>query len=158
MHTNLISTLILAALLALAPLHALADAISSPGKTTAAVSQSGVLNTAPTLSVQIVKGKKKRLLIVTGTVSTFASAGTISAEVVVNGISLEPIEGGTNVVAQRCAGAACSLEGTWWLDVDAAESANPGMFYNVPLDVVMTANASTATTGRASLTATLVKK
>jgi hypothetical protein len=53
---------------------------------------------------------------------------------------------------------ACFVEGTWWLDLDAAESANPGMFYNVPLNVVTTASANAETTGMASLTAMLVKK
>ena len=35
-----------------------------------------------------------------------------------------------------CTGA-CTLTGTWWLDLDAAELAHPGMYINRPLTVTL---------------------
>jgi hypothetical protein len=62
------------------------------------------------------------------------------------------------VIGQKCNGS-CSLSGTWWLDLDAAELANPGMFVNMPLVVILSPGSTNAGIfGTATLTATMQKK
>lgn len=103
--------MVLAGLPAFGPAGVLADASSSPGKFMAAASQSGLaLNTYPSVSVQIVKGKKKRILEVACLAATNFSSGIMSASVFVNGIAAEP---GEFTIPQKCNSSACSVSGTW---------------------------------------------
>jgi hypothetical protein len=55
----------------------------------------------------------------------------LGAVPVVNGIGMYP-QAAVNVECTNTS-IACSLGGTWWLDLDAAEAANPGAFINQPL-------------------------
>jgi hypothetical protein len=153
--------LALLGVIALAPPSARGSASSSPGKNAAAASLDGVnLKTFPTVSVQILKGKKKRLLIVTGMFSGYAAAQqSINLGLRVNGIDIEPYDtNNSRIITDFCVGF-CTLSGTWWLDLDAAEAAHPGMFNNVPLDVQLRTDSHiTDVTGKISVTATMEKK
>jgi hypothetical protein len=155
MRKGIAGVLALFGLVAFAPGGVKADGSISSGKTTVAATQSGLaLDTSPTLSLTIEKGKKKRVLLVTGTAFTNFSSGSISVSVQANGLPMGP----ASSIVQRCNSAACAVSGTFWLDIDAAEAANPGVFANLPVNVVGTFSANAVTSGNASLTATLVKK
>jgi len=55
----------------------------------------------------------------------------------------------------------CNAVGTWWFDVDAAESAHPGMFVGKPLNIVLNGAESTGagvSNFKATLTARVQKK
>lgn len=82
------------------------------------------------------------------------SSGDLSLAVKVNGISAQP-----PFLAHSCSGVLCTVSGTFWPDLDAAETANPGMFINVPLNIDLDViDTVPGTTGTASVTATMVKK
>ncbi|MGH7790495.1 MAG: hypothetical protein ACRERC_26780 [Candidatus Binatia bacterium] len=164
MHKQILS-LSLAALFCLAANRpAFADAISSPGKASAYVSTSGVsipLFAAIGASVQILKGKKKRVLEVDITVIDPSSVvDVIGIRASVNGLFImEPTT--TYQVEHACdtAYVSCTAHGVYWLDLDTAEASFPGQFINVPLNIDATVIAGgTATTGNVSLRARLVKK
>ena len=96
------------------------------------------------------------MVVVNGTVSG-NGISTISGYVTVNGVALQP-----GLVAQKCAGS-CSLSGTWFMDVDTAELANPGLFYyslsnKNPLTVQFVAGANGGNIGSVALVASIVKK
>jgi hypothetical protein len=60
----------------------------------------------------------------------------------VNGVSVEPGPGWNT--GQDCSAnnaVACGVSDTRWLDIDAAEAANPGMFIGQPLTVTMSGGA-----------------
>jgi hypothetical protein len=49
---------------------------------------------------------------------------------------MEPLDGGgQDKVLQSCNDGLTTLMGTWWLDLDVAEAANPGVFIGMPLSV-----------------------
>src|SRR5262249_43510604 len=125
------------ALLAL-PAHA--DVASSPAKTTAARSADGLdLGGAPSINVQLYKGKPRTMLVVNGGVAaTGFVGGGMTIGVKTNGIAMEPtdIADDSRILQTGCQGF-CTLTGTWWLDLDLAEKAHPGMFVNVPIDVTL---------------------
>lgn len=142
-----------------------ADATSSPGKAAAYTSVSGVafpLSGSPIqATVQILKGKKKRVLEVDITaVDPSSSAGAIGITAAVNGMGiLEPTT--FLQVEHECSPSYnnCTAHASYWLDIDTAEGLFPGQFVNVPLDVSVTVFAGgTATTGNVSVRARLVKK
>ena len=114
-------------------------ASTSPGKNSAFESSDfGGFGDIPTqavtlLTASIVKGKKKSVLVVEATLSAGGGvSGTLALAVDVNGVEAEP----HNFVSQGCSGA-CAVTGTWWLDLDAAELANPGVFIKQPLTVTL---------------------
>ena len=141
---------------------ALADATVSPGKAAAYTSVSGLsLGTtfAPAAAVQILKGKKKRALEIEVTViDSLYVSHTIGSRVFVNGLAVtEP------TAAQFEHGCTssfinCTAQAVYWLDIDAAEAANPGMFVNMPLNISVEAQVDVATTGVVSVRSRLVKK
>ncbi len=115
-------------------------ASTSPGKSSAYESSNGnVLSTsdATLLTATIAMGRSKSVVEVTATVHY--DVGVVTTEptltVTVNGVTAQPTTGGfyTNI-NQRCS-AACTVSGNWWLDLDAAEAANPGMFVGKTLSV-----------------------
>lgn len=132
-----------------------ADAVASPGKFTAAISVSlPDLNTGTPVSVQLLKGKRKRLLVINGVVA-LAPPGplvTCAAYVSVNGVSAEPSNGGYPL-----ADLTSYLSAQWWFDLDAAEQANPGQFINTPLNVAVIPQCGSQP-GSVSITALMVKK
>jgi hypothetical protein len=74
-----------------------------------------------------------------------------------NGVDMEPTDslGDATILQTGCQGL-CRLSGTWWLALDLAEKAHPGMFVNVPIDVTFTGKSLFATTEthKISVTAT----
>jgi hypothetical protein len=145
-----------------------AAAQSSTGKQAAFASANGVtLNdgdtgVAPLLTVELLKGKKRSAVAVEGAMQVDVSSPSLpSLEVHVNGV---PANGPT--VAVDCKYVAvqrCTLAGSWWLDLDVAEGANPGVFVGKPLTVELIGGANTYSppiSGIAdvTLTARLVKK
>ena len=113
-------------------------ASTSPGKSSAfeSGSLSPLASGFPTLATaRIAKGKKKKVLSIEASLVTASGAvGILELRVKVNGVAAE---GGA--VNQSCIASVprCTLVGTWWLDVDAAEAANPGVFVKQELDVAL---------------------
>jgi hypothetical protein len=144
-----------------------ADATTSPGKTSVYATEENVAlsgTTVVAVSVILEKGKKKRVLEVEGRLDKAASDGEpLVARVTVNGVRMEPPDPFfANLSArasQSCSpGLVCSMVGTWWLDLDAAEAANPGTFIGQPLTIELNAGSSNPTVATASLRARLQKK
>jgi len=131
--------------LSVAPSHA---ASTSPGKIGVYASTVSATISDPLATVliaTIAKGKKKRVLEVelaatlTGNVPF---AGLMTMRPIVNGLQLmEPTNAGSTVTATRfCGGSGggplpvfCSQSYEFWLDLDAAQAAHPGMFIKQPL-------------------------
>jgi hypothetical protein len=112
----------------------------------------------------LAKGKTKRVLRIDATVNVstgVGGAGVMDVNVSVNGVTIEggALFGFDNAVTCQ-AQEFCAFTGTYWLDLDAAEAANPGTFINQPLGIVLQAS-SPGNTGRpfgASFSAELEKK
>lgn len=127
---------------------------SSPGKNSASASIDGpTLLDGETLTVEIEKGKRKRQLLVFGSVGcenskSFDPAGVraFSGLVKANGVELAPTPGAGVAFGTECNSGSladtflCSSSGNWWLDLDAAEAANPGVFKNQSITIEMRAN------------------
>jgi len=94
---------------------------------------------SPLLTATIVKGKKKNVLVVEAMLSTGASSSSsyLYLRTDVNGYEIEPLSGGSSEVLTDCNGTPCTLTAAWWLDLDAAEAAHPGVFINQPLTVTL---------------------
>jgi hypothetical protein len=139
-----------------------ADATTSPGKNSVYVSQlAASIDSAGTHAIagSIAKGKSKTVLevdvVVTDITGTNAAVG---ARVIVNGVLAEPSDGNSQV-ADCNSGIFCTLASQWWLDLDAAEAAHPGMFKGKQLVVIgdIFSNAATST-ANISLRARMEKK
>ncbi len=129
-------------------------ASTSPGKKSAFESLSAIpmpVYPAP-LTATIAKGQKKTVLAIAATLRDSGPPGRcLGLQVSVNSVLAEsgpasamPI---TVTDCGGCGGAAesfCSVTGTWWLDVDAAETANPGMFVGQPLSITLAYGDGTA--------------
>ena len=126
--------------LSVAPSHA---ASTSPGKIGVYASTVSATISDPLATVliaTIAKGKKKRVLEVelaatlTGNVPF---AGLMTMRPIVNGLQLmEPTNAGSTEPTTVYCGTpsnACPLSYEFWLDLDAAEAAHPGMFIKQPL-------------------------
>jgi hypothetical protein len=131
-------------------------ASTSPGKNSAF--ESGTINPLgsglPTLlTATIAKGKKKKVLAIEASLVTSSGAvGTLELAAEVNGVAPE----GQSVNQACTAGTQhCTLVGTWWLDLDAAEAANPGTFLKQPLDVTLKGGAQAGGDPDIQATATL---
>src|SRR5262249_39555919 len=113
------------------------------------------LVTSPVIGVTISKVRHKYVVVVEGTVTTNVT-NTVTAKAKVNGV---PMEGGT--LSQKCTGP-CTVGGTWFLDIDAAEAANPGTFFAggspLPLQATLEGFAGSSTTGNLVLVARMEKK
>ena len=144
-----------------------ADATTSPGKTSVYATEENVaLSGATVVAVSVVlqKGKKKRVLEVEGRLDKASIDGEpLVARVTVNGVRMEPPDPFFASLSARASqscgsGLVCSMVGTWWLDLDAAEAANPGTFIGEPLLIELNAGSSNPTVATASLRARLQKK
>jgi hypothetical protein len=115
------------------------------------------------LTASIEKGKKKYVLVVEATLSSGSSPVSNYLEFGprVNGVEMEPGYPNPNFVLQACGGDPCTLTGTWWLDLDAAELDHPGIFINQPLTVTLHGGegfASPQSDGRVTMGVRLQKK
>jgi hypothetical protein len=123
-------------------------------------------------AVAVTKPRKKRLLFVDATlqVLTVAGAGeTIRMYPRMNGsIGADPNSAtpATDAVVKVCTSAAggdyptCSLTGTWWLDVDAYESGNPGALLDQPIlvEMMLETPAGNVTSANISMRVQLLRK
>ncbi len=120
------------------PAHAITSSFS--GKTLALYSEMALLSPGP-YTATILKGKKKNVLVIDVTISRAGTQLCINS-VTVNGLLANPTTGAVNVV---CTGVTTefmsqTISATYWLDIDQAETASPGGFYNVPLNVAVAAS------------------
>jgi hypothetical protein len=158
---------------ALLPGAVYADATTSPGTNSVHASTIGValppyltvVVLTPLVTGTIAKGKPHRVLVVDGTISSIGAGDNACAKPQVNGIDFEPTDDvgdglGTCVNCPSTATVGCSATGTWWVDLDAAETAHPGMFYGQPLQIVFTGftNSNTGGSAAAVMNARLEKK
>ena len=154
--------------LALALVSGAASAQSTGGKNSAFIADGGLtLPDGPTgvatlLQVTLPKGRKKSVVSVTGALQVDISTPSLpSLEVHVNGVlAMGPI---VSVDCKYVAVNRCPLAGSWYLDLDLAELANPGMFIGQQLVVELVGGANTfsppiAATGEAEMSVQLVKK
>lgn len=145
-----------------------ADFNTSPGKSAAYAAASSVALTAssaPVLAAQIEKGKKKRVLevAITAVVNGTTTAGNVVAVYPrVNGLTIfEPSPGFNPQLMHACSATYvnCTTTSRFWLDLDTAEAANPGVFISQPLNIEAMALVGTGTLNASiSIEAKLVKK
>ena len=141
-------------------------ASTSPGRNSVFGSGTGTLNVdgeiAP-LAGTIQKGKSKKVLRLTASLGINGSPtlNGVFLRAFVNGVAFEPAV----FYQQQCNpsnGNACTVSGTFWLDLDAAEVASPGVFLGKPLNLTIEGgNPDSVGEGvlyKASFAADLVKK
>jgi hypothetical protein len=108
---------------------------------------------ATLLTATIAKGKKNRVLAIEATLGTdVGAAGVIEMRPLVNDVAVEG-----PIVSVSCQPSLlhCSMSGTWWVDIDAAEAANPGVFVKQPLVVRLVGGYLVGSDPDISATATL---
>jgi hypothetical protein len=137
--------------LGLATTGAATNYSTSPGKNSAFESSTNNPLTVylPKLTATIAKGKKKTVLAIDaaytdGPYGPIYGVRALGLGVTVNGIAVQPNPAATEQNVIDCGlvdtpPAGCTIVGTFWLDIDAAELANPGVFVGQPLTVVMSA-------------------
>jgi hypothetical protein len=131
---------------------------------------------APVASATIVKGTANSLLFVQATIQELGivpPGDTMAMYPTVNGFGLQPdpSKPEASQVWKGCKNPyltpdgsgdypACSFTGTWWIDLDVAEAAHPGLIIGQPLVVQLNAVGFSGNVSYAnvSLTAQLVKK
>jgi hypothetical protein len=95
------------------------------------------------------KGKRKTVVAVEGMLTSIGNSVAPHIEEIwptINGIVVEPRQSPFSGYAAEVncptfttgSSASCTVTGTWWLDIDAAEAANPGMFIGKALTVTLT--------------------
>lgn len=137
---------------------------TSPGKNAVYVSGSVNLTTSdagPLLTGSMVKGKKKNVLEITGTVrgSLTGTSNAVGLKVLVNGLTTEPSSYNFSTVTLCNASFFCSATTHVFVDLDAAEAANPGLFVGQPLTIELRGIVSIGTmSGDGSIQAHLQKK
>lgn len=131
-------------------------ASTSPGKNSAFESAS-LTNLAFTpatlLTATIAKGKKKKVLAIEASLTTnTGAAGVLEIRPFVNNFATEG-----QAVQVVCVPSLphCTVSGTWWLDIDAAEVASPGLYVKQPLVVVLQGGVLAGGDSDISATATL---
>jgi hypothetical protein len=141
-------------MLALVAMAGSADAQDTAGGRNSAFAEVYIFDLAPpedSLAVELTipRGKGNRMLLADATmVSNEFGPTTISVGVLVNGI---PMHSPDAAVANCSLGEfACTASGHWWMDLDAAEAANPGLLIGQPL-VLRFYAAETTGTGAAGL-------
>ncbi len=123
-------------------------ASTSPGGNAVYESATGIPlgpGPAPLVVGTIKKGLRSRVLEVNAMLTVgvpFAPGIELSVLVDVNGVLMEPLPSGPFGAVQSCVSvllptSGCTLSGTWWLDIDAAEAANPGIFIRQPLTITL---------------------
>lgn len=105
------------------------------------------------LEATIKKGLKKRVVTVEATVTTSAPI-TFEFWPTVNGIPVGPAPAHGDLKFSGALG--LSASGVWWLDLDAAELAHPGLFVGKPLVVQLRGSNFSLNIPTASVTATMI--
>jgi hypothetical protein len=124
---------------------------TSPGKNAAFEASTAVPLTVygSKLTATIEKGKKRTVLAIEagytdGPYGPIGGVRAIAIGVTVNGIAVQPNPASAEQHVADCGltdtpPATCTVVGTFWFDMDAAELANPGVFVGQPLTVVLSA-------------------
>jgi hypothetical protein len=157
-----------AAVLLLVPaLSYAAPVTTSPGKTSVFASETAVLDGVgdmPPLSAQILKAKAHQVLRldVTVIVDAGATLAGMYTRAQVNGLDMNPGQMASTGQCDTASTLRCSVTGTYWLDIDTAETALPGSFVGQPLNIVVNGGNNAASGSglpcRSSLSAQMVKK
>jgi len=158
----------IAACLSLAPLASAAT--TSPGANSVFVSAiatlpAGVVSSS-LLTGTITRGKRRTVVAVEGMLTNIGQQSGQRDELIfptINGISIEPFgySAQVNCPPLSASSVVCTTTGSWWLDLDAAEAANPGMFIGKALAITLTGVELTGNGDqglRATLTARVQKK
>lgn len=109
---------------------------------------SAVLLTTP--GATLAKGKKKRVIVVEATMTSGIPGPlpmVLTMSATLNGVAMEPTGNPVGIITE-CGGTGlspwlggpffgCTLSGTFWLDLDQAETASPGTFIGMPLTVAL---------------------
>lgn len=166
--------LCIAACFSLAPL-AWAAGTTSPGANSVFVSASNVNlpalgnGSASLLTGTITKGKRKTVVAVEAMLTGIGSSSGPRVDQIwptINGIVIEPKFKSVpdpDMAQVNCptitapSSITCTTTGTWWLDIDAAEAANPGMFVGKALNITLMGNEATGN-GDIDLEATLTAR
>jgi hypothetical protein len=127
---------------------------TGPGKNSAFEASTGnpLTTLAPQLTGVIVKGKKKTIIAVEASYTDGPYTPTAQVDRIlgmnatVNGVVMKPQPSTAYQYVIDCGFAAgmvtpacCTTTGHFWLDIDEAELANPGMFVGQQLNVVLSA-------------------
>jgi hypothetical protein len=120
-----------------------ADGTTSPGRESAfaSLTEQTPLGQWPTdplnvylTSVSIVRGRAHRVLQIHATLTYRGTdCDLIGILPTVNGVGVEPFARSILYCQPAPQGFGGTVAGTWWLDLDAAEAANPGKFVNQAL-------------------------
>ena len=156
-----------AVLLGLVP-SAWGDSTTSPGRTAVYVDKSGVPITLSPQSAgvtgTIIKGKRGHVLEIDLTlIASNAESNALGVFPHVNGFTdvVHPKPSFFQWQLMQCTGFQnCTVSGHFWVDLDAAETAHPGMFIqrNLVIELFEIADIAVDGTGDASLRARLRKK
>lgn len=145
MHARIIAATAVLLFSLIAPPAFAADATTSPGQKAVFVAHQdfdGCCHVS--LNGQIAKGQAHNALMLDATFMVAPTTGCSPTDVgifspQVNGIFMNPDALGLVPSASaRCQGGVCpTITGTYWLDLDAAEAAYPGMFVHQPLNITL---------------------
>jgi hypothetical protein len=115
----------------------------------------------------ITKGKHRTVVAIEGMLTAIGNNQGPRVDQIwptINGVIVEPEFGGQPHLAEvNCptmtfpSTSFCTTTGTWWLDIDAAEAANPGMFIGKALTITLM-GAETTGNGDSALSATLTAR
>jgi len=117
---------------------------TSPGKNSVYASDSSTAGLPGSCGNELLagiieKGKPKRVIAIEATLNTALSSNLddLCLKAEVNGVQAQPFSSPTffGTRASCNAGETCSLAASFWLDLDAAEAANPGVFKKQPLNI-----------------------
>jgi hypothetical protein len=97
---------------------------------------------ASLLTGTITKGRAKTVVAVEGMLTNIGQSSGQRNETIfptINGISLEPAGFRAQVNCPQIGPSlvTCTTTGTWWLDLDTAEAAHPGMFIGKALTITL---------------------
>lgn len=150
-HRGLAAATALALVWGFSPAGVASAADTSPGKNSAFVSASGVMTSLTTQATAVIeRGKKNTVLAIEASYSDGASYPTaavvrvLGLRAFVNGFGVQPNPSVPYQYITDCgfadtAPVACTVTGTFWFDIDAAELAHPGNFVDRTLVVELQA-------------------
>ena len=126
----------------------------------------GVIGTSGPVSGTLARGQKRTALRLDGSADfqTNGSGGVAGVNFTVNGIAFYGGVGGflgETSVPCPSGSTICGVTWTYWIDIDAAEASNPGVFIDQPLVITLLPVTNSSPNGsayKASFSAQVVKK
>ncbi len=90
-------------------------------------------------SVELPKGAKKRIVEVDVTLNETSNTATgLFMDLTINGYQIEPLASGSDFQGNEACNTSanrCTAHGLFWADLDALETAHPGVFVGQPLTI-----------------------